>query len=62
MDEEDFKPKPSSEVTIGADLSRLSVDELEARLRLLSTESERVKAEIAAKQSFKSVAQAAFKS
>ena len=62
MDEEEQLAKSKEQVCVGDDLSRLSVDELEARLKLLNQESERVREEIASKKSHKSAAESVFKS
>ena len=56
-----FTPKKAKAVTLGEDLSRLSVEQLEERLQLIAEERARVEAEIAAKQSARAAADAVFK-
>lgn len=59
--EDDRVPKkPAHE--IGADLSMLSVAELNARIALLEAEIERLKAEATAKEKSRSAAESLFKS
>lgn len=62
MEEDAPLQKAKEVVRVGEDLSRLSVDELEQRLELFKKELDRVREEIATKQSHKSVAEAVFKS
>lgn len=59
-DEQDPRPKPTTE-TLGEDLSRLSVAELEGRVARLKAEIARVEAAIAAKRSVEDAANALFK-
>jgi len=63
MDTDDLEPKkkmPKS-YELGQDLSKLSVGELKALIDDLKTEIARVESTLAAKQSSKSAAEAAFK-
>jgi len=55
------EPKPQRTVTIGEDLSALSVAELEARIAALETEVERVRAEIRTKKARAAAADQLFK-
>ncbi len=57
-DDETIKKKILHE--IGEDLSAISIDELNARIDLLKSEIERLEAEIAAKGSSRSAADALF--
>lgn len=59
-DEQDPRPKPTIE-TLGEDLSRLSVAELEGRVERLKAEIARVEAAIAKKRSVEDAANALFK-
>jgi uncharacterized small protein (DUF1192 family) len=61
MDLSDLEPKKPPKHEIGADLSKLSVGELTALVETLQAEIARVEQTIAAKQSSKSAADAAFK-
>lgn len=54
-DDEDHLAK-STEISVGEDLSKLSVDELEKRITLLNEEILRVKTEMSSKQASKSAA------
>jgi len=60
MDEDDVKPK--AEIIVGADLSFLSVQELEERIAALKAEIVRLEEDIKQKQGAKSAADAVFKS
>ena len=63
MDLDDVAPrKKPAGIVLGEDLSRLSVEDLQERLRLLADERARVEAEIATKKALRSAADAAFKS
>lgn len=62
MDWDEVRPKPAGEIVVGEDLSKLSVAELDARIKDLEVEIERVKAERDAKQRHESAASALFKS
>ncbi len=61
MDWDEANPKPVAGIVVGEDLSRLSVAELEARIKELEAEIERVAAERDAKQRHESAASALFK-
>ena len=62
MDLDDLTPKKPASQEIGQDLSKHSVEELEALIETLQQEIARVEEALAAKQSHKSAAEAAFKS
>ncbi|MFG1264860.1 MULTISPECIES: DUF1192 family protein [Xanthobacter] len=59
MDEE-IKPKPVDPLAV-ADVSRLSVDEIEARIVTLKAEVARLEAALASKRASRAAADAAFK-
>ncbi|MEG6507484.1 DUF1192 domain-containing protein [Methyloligella sp. 2.7D] len=61
MNWDELEPKKPPQHQLGQDLSALSVDELKALIETLQGEIARVEAEMAAKQSTKSAAEAAFK-
>ena len=61
MDWDDVRPKPQAAITVGTDLSTLSVAELEARITALESEIERVEAELGAKRARVSAADKLFK-
>ena len=50
MDPDGTRPATDSKVTVGQDLSAVSVDELRERITLLESEIVRIRAEIAQKQ------------
>ncbi len=50
MDWDDLKPKPAKGITIGEDLTALSVAELKARIGALESEIERVRGELKTKE------------
>lgn len=58
---DDDKPVKKTSHEIGADLSTISVDELNKRIELLRQEIARIEAEIAAKSSSRNVAESLFK-
>lgn len=58
--EDDDRIEKMPEHTVGEDLSAISVDELRERVDLLKTEIARLEAEIAAKGSSRSAADAVF--
>ncbi|MCB1520428.1 MAG: DUF1192 domain-containing protein [Hyphomicrobiaceae bacterium] len=62
MDWEDARPKPDAQITIGADLSVLSVTELEDMCTRLKAEIERIETMLAAKRAHSAAASALFKS
>jgi len=61
MSLEDLEPKKPKGHETGTDLSKLSVGELKALIETLKAETARVEQTLAAKQSSKSAAEAAFK-
>jgi len=62
MDLDDIAPPPKKKThELGQDLSKLSVSELQALIDTLKGEIARVEETLAAKQSSKSAAEAAFK-
>lgn len=61
MDWDDLKPKTPRGITLGESLETLSVGELEARILALSSEIERVQAELKAKKAHEAAAAAIFK-
>ena len=61
MDIEDLEPKKAKGHELGADLSKLSVAELQALIAALKAEIARVEALLAAKQSSKTAAESVFK-
>lgn len=58
---DDDKPLKKTSHEIGADLSAISVDELNKRVILLRDEIARIEAEITAKSSSRNVAESLFK-
>ena len=61
MDWDEVTPKPIKGIVVGERLETLSVAELQARIKDLESEIERVKAELEAKQRHESAASAIFK-
>ncbi len=61
MDWDELKPKPPKGVTLGEDLTTLSVAELQARIAALHEEIARVEAELAAKKAHEATAASIFK-
>ena len=61
FDDED-RPKPQPEIVIGADLSSISIEELEKRITILEREISRLREEIVSKQATKASAENSFKS
>jgi uncharacterized small protein (DUF1192 family) len=61
MDLDDLVPKKPKAYELGQDLAKLSVGELQALIETLKAEIARVEAAMAAKQSSRSAADAAFK-
>jgi uncharacterized small protein (DUF1192 family) len=61
VDWDDLKPKPAKGITLGEDLTTLSVGELEARIAALHGEIKRVQGELAAKKAHEAAAAAIFK-
>lgn len=62
MDWDEARPKPQPAITLGEDLKRWSVAELEARIMSLEAEIRRSREEIAAKKAHNAAASALFKS
>jgi len=62
MDWDDLEPKKNVGITIGDDLSNLSLKELHDRIEALSDEIERMKGEIDKKKSTQNAANDVFKS
>lgn len=61
MDEDELaRAKKAAAITVGEDLSAISVDELAERITLLETEIERIKQDIEAKKGARSAADAVF--
>ena len=61
MDLDDLEPKKAKSHALGEDLSKHSVAELTALIETLKAEIARIEEVLAAKQSSKSAAEAAFK-
>jgi len=63
MDWDDLNPKPKTAkgITLGESLESLSVAELDARIKSLEQEIERVRAELAGKKAHEAAAAAIFK-
>jgi uncharacterized small protein (DUF1192 family) len=61
MDWDDVRPPVNKAVTLGDDLTKLGVQELEARIAALREEITRVEAELAAKKKHEAAAAAIFK-
>jgi uncharacterized small protein (DUF1192 family) len=61
MDWDEVRPKPQKEITVGANLGALSIEELEARITALEAEIGRVKAELNAKRKQQRAADELFK-
>lgn len=61
MDWDEARPKPAAAITIGEDLKRHSVAELEARIAALEAEISRTRTEIGAKKAHNAAASALFK-
>jgi len=62
MDWDEAQAKGKADVTVGENLSRLSIAELEARVLALEAEIARIRGEIAAKKAHSAAANAIFKS
>lgn len=58
---DDERPAPRPDPLVGHDVSRLSVDEIEARIAALRAEIARLEAALASKQASRAAADAAFK-
>ena len=61
MDLDDIRPVKKPEITIGEDLSLLSIGELEHRIQILESEIARIREVLAGKQSSKAAADAFFR-
>ena len=61
MDWDEITPKPIASIVVGESLTKLSVAELQVRIKELESEIERVKAELEAKRRHESAASAIFK-
>ncbi len=61
MDWDEARPRPARTITVGDDLTALSVEELEARVAALQAEIVRSNAELATKAARKSAADALFR-
>ncbi len=61
MDWDEITPRPVTGIVVGESLATLSVAELQARIKDLEREIERVKAELDVKQRHESAASAIFK-
>jgi uncharacterized small protein (DUF1192 family) len=61
MDWEDVRPKPQREITVGAKLEELSIEDLQARIAALEGEIVRVRAELDAKRTRQRAADELFK-
>ena len=62
MDWDEAQAKGKADVTVGENLGRLSIAELEARVLTLEAEIARIRREIAAKKAHSAAANAVFKS
>ncbi|MEM8688560.1 MAG: DUF1192 domain-containing protein [Pseudomonadota bacterium] len=62
MFDDDDRPKPLSDIVIGADLATISIEELEKRITILEAEISRLREEIVSKQATKASAENFFKS
>lgn len=62
MDWDEAQAKGKPDVTVGENLSRLSIAELEARVTALEAEIARTRTEIAAKKAHSAAASSIFKS
>jgi uncharacterized small protein (DUF1192 family) len=61
MDWDDVRPKPQREITVGAKLEELSIEDLQARIVALEGEIVRVRAELDAKRTRQRAADELFK-
>ncbi len=61
MDWDDLKPKQPKVITVGEDLTTLSIADLNERIVALAAEIERIKTELQAKQAHEAAAAALFK-
>jgi uncharacterized small protein (DUF1192 family) len=61
MDWDEVRPKPQTEITVGAKLGDLSIQELEARIAALEGQIVRVRAELDTKRTRQRAADELFK-
>jgi len=61
MDWDEARAKAKPDITVGENLGRLSIAELEARITALEAEVARIRAEIATKKAHSTAANAIFK-
>ncbi len=61
MDWDDVRPPPQKAPTLGEDLTRMGVADLEARIKALETEIARVRTELETKRKHEAAADALFK-
>lgn len=61
MDWDDVRPKPASGAMLGENLEKLSVSDLETRLKALELEAARVSAELTKKKAHEAAASKLFK-
>ncbi len=61
LDEDEATRPKQRDIAIGADLSKLSVEELEERIAALKAEITRIEADLAAKRSSRAAADSVFK-
>ena len=61
MDEDEATRPKQRDIVIGADLSKLSVEELDERIAALKAEIARIEADLAAKRSSRAAADSVFK-
>jgi uncharacterized small protein (DUF1192 family) len=62
MDWDDVRPKPAAFAALGENLEKMSVSELEARIKALEAEVVRVATELAKKKAHEAAAAQLFKS
>jgi len=61
MDWDEVRPKPLKEITVGANLTALSIEDLQARIAALESEIIRVRAELDTKRTQQRAADELFK-
>ncbi len=61
MSEEEFSSGKLAQIVVGADLSMLSVDELEKRIIIFEQEISRIREDVSAKQISKQAAESIFR-
>jgi uncharacterized small protein (DUF1192 family) len=62
MDWDDVRPKPESRITLGDNLTTLSIADLRHRISACETEIDRLRAEIAKREAHEQAASQIFKS